>query len=174
MALKHKYLHAYANLPAVPRGRLITGILIGLLFAFCFYAFLYVCREALRILFFMTNDYDVLVLSDITVNFLNYVFACIATILGQSLCFTYWFEVPFRKLGKYAPQMRAVINDQRSMNFYFLSWFSRLAYVFVLLIGSMMGGGIYVIRTFSGYQYVLILIIVVLFLPFLDEYQATV
>lgn len=163
MALKHKYLHAYANLPAVPRGRLITGILIGLLFAFCFYAFLYVCREALRVLFFMTDDYDVLVLSDTTVNFLNYVFACIATILGQSLCFTCWFEVPFRKLGKYAPQMRAIINDQRSMNFYFLSWFSRLAYVFVLLIGSMMGGGIYVIRTFSGYQYVLILIIVVLF-----------
>ena len=111
----------------------------------------------------MTDDYDVLVLSDTTVNFLNYVFACIATILGQSLCFTYWFEVPFRKLEKYAPQMRAVINDQRNMNFYFLSWFSRLAYVFVLLIGSMMGGGIYVIRTFSGYQYVFILIIVVLF-----------
>lgn len=136
MALKYKYLHAYASLPAVPRGRLITGILIGLLFAFCFYAFLYVCRETLRVLFFITDDYDVLVLSDNTVNFLNYVFACIATILGQSLCFTYWFEAPFRKLGKYALQMRAVINDQRSMNSYFLSWFSRLAYVFVLLMGS--------------------------------------
>ena len=79
MALKHKYLHAYANLPAVPRGRLITGILIGLLFAFCFYAFLYVCREALRILFFMTNDYDVLVLSDFISSTLDF-FRIMATI----------------------------------------------------------------------------------------------
>ena len=140
------------------------GIFVGLLFACCFYAFLYVCREALRILFFMTEDYDVLVLSNATVHFCNFILAYIATVLGQSLCFVCWFEIPLRKLGKYASQMRAVINDQRSMNSYFLSWFSRLAYVFALLIGGTMGGGIYVIRTFSDYKYVLLLVIFVLFL----------
>ncbi|WP_291530722.1 hypothetical protein [Bacteroides sp. UBA939] len=163
MALRHKHLHAYSNLPAIPRGRLITGIIAGVLFAICFYAFLYVCREALRILFFMTENYDVLVLSDSTVSFLNFIFAYIATILGQSLCFTYWFEAPLRRLGKHAPRMRTIVNDQRSMNTYFLSWFSRLVYVFVLGIGSTMGGGIYMIQTFSGYQYVFIPIVIMLF-----------
>lgn len=164
MVLRNKYLHAYSFLPAIPRGRLLMGVFVGLLFASCFYAFLYICREALRILFFMTEDYDVLVLSDATMYFYNFILAYIATVLGQSLCFICWFEIPLRKLGKYASQMRTVINDQRSMNFYFLSWFSRLAYVFVLLIGGTMGGGIYVIRTFSDYKYILILVILVLFL----------
>lgn len=164
MTLRNKYLHAYSFLPAISRGRLLMGIFVGLLFACCFYAFLYVCREALRILFFMTEDYDVLVLSNATVHFCNFILAYIATVLGQSLCFVCWFEIPLRKLGKYASQMRAVINDQRSMNSYFLSWFSRLAYVFALLIGGTMGGGIYVIRTFSDYKYVLLLVIFVLFL----------
>lgn len=164
MVLKRKYLHAYPHLPAIPHGKLITGVLLGLLFAFSFYSFLYVCREALRLLFFLTDERDILVLSDHGLSIANLILAYIAIIMGQSLCFAYWLDTPMGKFGKYGFRIRAIVNDQRGMNSYFISWFSRLAYTFPLLLGSTKMGGIYVAESFSGYVYMLALIIVVLFL----------
>lgn len=163
MTLKKRFLHADTYFPAISLGRLFAGILIGILFAVSFYSFLYVCREALRILFFLTDDYDCLFFSDGNVYFINFIFACIAVIMGQSICFTFLFDIPLGKFGKRAYQMRAVINDQRSLNTYFLNWFGRLSLVSAMTFG-MMGGGMYVLKTFLGYKYVMILIIIVLFL----------
>lgn len=164
MTMKNKYLHPSSHIPPIPRGRLITAIIVGVIFALSFYFFLYICKEAIRIIFFMTDDNDVLVLSDMAVGVSNLILAYIASILGQSLCITYCLERALYPGGKHSLLIKTVINDQRSMNSYFLSWFSRLSIVFAMITGVAMGGGIYFLQEYIEYTWVFILIILVLFL----------
>ena len=163
MNLQRDTFHFYSNLK-ISRSRFIIGVILGLFFAFSFYGFLYLVREAIRILFFYGDNY-LLVFTDDQVNVYNLFFAYIATIMGQSLCLVYWLDVPVTKYGKYRFRVRAVINDQRNLNSYFLSWFSR-----VCLVISFAFGGCLVFPAFSTediyprYNIVLYLIVLVLFL----------
>lgn len=147
----------------IPKFRLIAGILIGLFYSFAFYSFLYLTREVFRILS-VTEDFDLWVLTDKEVNFYNLFFAFISVIISQSVCFTFWFDRPRKIFGKGHYKTTTIVNDQRVLNWYFLSWFSKLAIVYGIMFGLAFHGGFNVFSFYPDYNYIFILIIVVLFL----------
>ena len=139
--------------------KLVAGILLGIIVAFIFYAFLYTMREGMRFMSFFHAD--ILVLTDSQVNFYNLIFAYISLILGQSACFLYWINRPRQFLAKNNRFRTTMINDQRVMLWYFLSWFSKMAVaavVFILLKAY------FVFSLFPDFNYLFILLVIVLFL----------
>lgn len=163
MTRSKNFLHKEPNFIVLSRFRLIVGVFLGLLYSFSFYSFLYILRETFRILS-VTEKYDLWVLTDKEVNFYNLVFAFLSVIIGQSVCFVFWFDQPKKIFGIRNHRKTAIVNDQRALNWYFLSWFSKLAIVFGLLFGFTFSGGFYVFSLYPAYNYLFILIIVVLYL----------
>jgi hypothetical protein len=139
------------------------GLFSGLFFAFCFYAFLYLTRESFRLVS-LTEDYDLWILTDKEVSFYNLIFAFISVIFAQSICFSFWFDKPQKLFSKRKFQNITIVNDQRALNTYFLAWSSKLALVFVLFFGLTSKGGFYVFSFYPEYNYIFVLIILVLFL----------
>lgn len=160
--MNKNFLHKKENLIKIKKNRFIVGILIGLGYAISFYSILYLIRESFRILP-AALSYDIWVLSDTDVNFYNIFFAFISVIFGQSVCFTYWFNNPKKLFGRYYLRQISIVNDQRVFTWYFLSWFSKLAVVFGIMFGTSLHGAHYVFSFYPKYNYVFILIIIVLF-----------
>jgi hypothetical protein len=104
------------------------------------------------------------VLSDKEVNFYNLFFAFVAVIMAQSACFAFWFDRPRRFLERGHHRNTTIVNDQRALNWYFLNWFSKLAVFFGIMFGLAFYGGFYVFSFYPDYNYLFILIVVVLFL----------
>ncbi len=146
----------------ISKFKLITGIVIGLFYAFIFYAFLYLLRTVFRVLS-VTEDFDLWILTDKEVHFYNLIFAYIAVIIAQSICFTYWLERPRKIFEKKYYKITTIVNDQRVLNWYFLSWFSKMAFFFGIMFGDF-NRGFYVFSFYPKYNYLFILIIIVLFL----------
>jgi hypothetical protein len=147
----------------VPGFRLYLGLLTGLCFSFVFYSFMYIIRETIRIVSF-PPDYPLWVLTDDEVWFYNLIFAYIALIMGQSLCFIIWFDSPRRMFDRRSFLRKKIVNDQRVYNLYFIFWFTKLALFFGLLFGHLFVGGFYVFSFYPDYNYVFIMIVIVLFL----------
>ena len=161
MTRSKNFLHKEPDFIILSRFRLIVGVFLGLLYSFSFYSFLYILRETFRILS-VTEKYDLWVLTDKEVNFYNLVFAFLSIIIEQSVCFVFWFDKPKKIFGIRNHRKIAIVNDQRFLNWYFLSWFSKLAIVFGLLFGFTFSGGFYVFSLYPAYNYLFILIIIVL------------
>ncbi len=161
--MKKRTLNIYSEIFEIPRIKLITGILIGLFYSFAFYSFLYLIREAFRLLS-VTEDYDLWILTDKEVNFYNLFFAFISVIISQSVCFVFWLDRSRGFFEKRHYRITTIVNDQRVLNWYFLSWFSKLAIVFAIMFGLTFHGGFYFFSFYPDYSYVFILIIIVLFL----------
>lgn len=162
MALTKNFLHKELDFIQISRYKIIIGILVGLLFSFSFYSFLYLSREVLRILS-VTETYDLWVLTDNEVEFYNLIFAFISVILGQSVVFSFWFDRPKSIFGKKNYRKTTIINDQRALNWCFLFWFSKLA-IFFGIFCLTFPGGFYVFNLYPDYNYIFILILIVLFL----------
>lgn len=120
-------------------------------------------QEVFRILS-DTETYDLWILTDKEVNFYNLIFAFISVIIGQSVVFSFWVDRPKNIFEKRNYRKITIINDQRALNWYFLSWFSKLAIVFGLMLGLTFRGGFYVFSLYPDYNYIFILIVIVLFL----------
>jgi biopolymer transport protein ExbD len=163
MTLTKNFLHKELDFIQISRYKIIIGILVGLFFSFSFYSFLYLSREVFRILS-VTETYDLWVLTDNEVEFYNLIFAFISVILGQSVAFSFWFDRPKNIFGKQNYRRTTIINDQRALNWYFLFWFSKLAIVFGLMFGLTFRGGFYVFSLYPDFNYIFILIVIVLFL----------
>lgn len=163
MALQKNFFNREPDFIKISRIKVVVGILIGLFFSFVFYSFLYLIRETFRIMS-ATGSQDLLILTDKEVNFYNLFFAFIAVILAQSVTFTFWFDRPRSIFNKPNHRKTAIINDQRVLNCYFLSWFSKLAVLFGLFFGFVFRNGFSVFSFYPDYNYIFILIIVVLFL----------
>ncbi len=161
--MKKRIINIDSKIFEIPRFRLITGILIGLFYSFAFYSFLYLIREVFRILS-VTEDYDLWILTDKEVYFYNLFFAFISVIISQSVCFAFWFDRPRKFFEKRHYRKTTIVNDQRVLNWYFLSWFSKLAIVFGIMFGLAFHGGFYVFSFYPDYNYIFILIIIVLYL----------
>jgi biopolymer transport protein ExbD len=161
--MKKRILNIDSKIFEIPRFRLITGVSIGLFYSFAFYSFLYLIREVFRIIS-VTEDYDLWILTDQEVNFYNLFFAFISVIISQSVCFAFWFDRPRKFFEKRHYRITTIVNDQRVLNWYFLSWFSKLAIVFGIMFGLAFHGGFYVFSFYPDYNYVFILIIIVLYL----------
>lgn len=162
MTLSKCFLYKEPDFIELSRFRLIVGGILGLLYSFSFYSFLYIIRESFRILS-VTEKYDLWVLTDREVNFYNLFFAFLSVIIGQSVCFIYWFDQPKKIFGIRNHRKTTIVNDQRFLHWYFLSWFSKLAVLFGLFFGFVFHGGWHVFSLYPEYNFVFILIIIVLF-----------
>lgn len=148
----------------ISKFRFISGIIIGLLYAFVFYAWLYVCREVLRFSPVLFNadffSYPIIVLSEKSIDFYNLFMAFISLILGQSICFVHWIDKPKKLYSRLKVKRLYVINDQRVFNWFFLNWFSRIA----MLVGLMAHFLFLDLAFVNEYNFFFLLIIAVLFL----------
>ena len=162
--MKRGFLHNKPDLFRISKARLVYGITLGLLSAFIFYSFLYLFREVIRI-FSITEDFNIWVLTDSEVNFYNLFFAYLAVIAGQAVCIRFLLDKP-RKL--FTKQKRywntAIIHDQRFLYIYFLNWFAKLAVLYALFFGVTFDNAFYAFSFYPKYNYLFILIILVLFL----------
>lgn len=156
------FLHTDIRAFKISRFRFISGLVIGLLFSFSFYAFLYLFRETFRVLS-VFGDHQLWILSDSAVDFYNLFFAFVSVIFGQAICFILWFDKPKRFFGRFNYRKTTIINDQRVLNIYFLSWFSKLAVVFGIFFLFSLNGGFYALQLYPDYNYLFILIVIVLF-----------
>lgn len=161
--LNRSFLHTETELFNIPKSRLIMGLFAGLFFSFCFYAFMYLTREAFRFVS-LTEDYDLWILTDKEVGFYNLFFAFVSVIFAQSICFSFWFDKPQNIFSKRKFQRILIGNDQSALNTYFLFWFSELAVIYGLTFGSTFIGGFYAFSFYPNYSYIFVLIILVLFL----------
>lgn len=147
----------------ISKSRFIIGVVLGLIYSFIFYSFLYLVRESLRGLS-ITEEYDLLILSSNEVRFYNLFFAFISVIIGQSICFLFWIYKPKQVFQKSKIRRNRIVHDQRFLNWYFLSWFSKITLVLALVFGNAFEGGFYAFSFYPDYKYLFLLIIVVLFL----------
>jgi hypothetical protein len=163
MTLKSRFLQPQLKFLEISRFRLVVGIILGILYAFVFYSFLYVSREAFRVLS-VNEHHDMLVLSDTEVSFYNLFFAYIAVILGQSMCFGFWFDKPTRFKEQYNRRKLSIVNDQRVLNWFFLDWFAKVAVAFAIMFVVNLRGGQFVFSFYPEYRYIFAGIIIVLFM----------
>lgn len=155
-------IHAEPELFKVQKSRLIFGLAAGLIFAFCFYALMYLTRESFRFVS-LTENYDLWILTDKEVSFYNFIFAFISVIFGQSICFVFWFEKPLNLYSRKRFQYKAIVNDQKYLNSIFLFWFSEMAIIYGLSFGVTYQSGFYTFGFYPKYNYFFVLIILVLF-----------
>lgn len=162
MTLKKKFLQPQIMFLEISRFRLVVGIVLGMAYSFAFYSFLYVCREVFRVL---SVDFynDMFVLSDSEVNFYNLFFALISVIFGQSVCFNFWFDKPRAFQDRFNRRRLSIVNDQRVLNWYFLDWFAKMGVAFGIMFVLTLHGGQYVFSFYPKYNYIFVLIVIVLF-----------
>lgn len=147
----------------ITKVNFFTGVFLGLTNAFIFYSFLYLLREALRLLS-ITEEYDLWILSNEEVGFYNLFFALLSVIFGQSICFVFLTSKSKQVFQKSQIKRQRIIHDQRFLNWFFLSWSSKLILVFALIFGHVFVGGFYSFSFYPNYKYLFVLIVVVLFL----------
>ena len=153
----------YPFVPDIERKNFILSIVLGIIFSFIFYSFLCLSREIIRVLS-ITTTFDVWILSDREVSFYNLFFAFLSLLFAQAICFSQWFgknRKPFEKLNI---QKTAIINDQWFLNNVFLCWFTRSSTLYALFIGTASEGGFYFFSFYPKYNFLFILILIVLFL----------
>ena len=141
--------------------KLVAGIVVALLMSFVVYAFSCVMLEAFRIVS-VTPEYDMWVLDDKERSFYRLFFAFVSVILAQSFCLAYWFDGPRRFFEKGHRTAVMIVNGQRGLNWYFLSWFAKVVFCWLVIITF--PGWFYVFPFYSGLTGIFILIIIVLFM----------
>ena len=160
--MNRKFTNTEPPFPAIKWKSMIFSIVLSIFCAFAFYAFLCVMREAIRY-FSVMDKQDIWVLSDTEVRFYNLFFAYLSLIFAQSVCISRWFgslRKPFEKRNRCK---LSVQNNQRFLNFFFLHWFSQLAWSYALFIG-ILTNGFYVFSLYPKYNFLFILMLIVLFL----------
>jgi len=162
MTPNKNFLHPDTKSLGISRIRFIAGIIIGLFYSFSFYSFSCLTREGFRLLS-VSKYYDTWELTASEVNFYNLFFAFISVIIGQSVCFTFWIDRPKIFFRKFNLRRSTILNDQRILNWYFLYWFSTLAVYFGIFFGPTLHVGYYAFSFYPEYNYIFILIIIVLF-----------
>ncbi|WP_396589923.1 hypothetical protein [Allomuricauda sp. R78024] len=175
MAIPRNFLKESPNLIQKSNFTFFSGIIVGTCYAVTFYFLLYMSREILRV-FHISDFFDIWILSEEEVNFYNLFYAFLSTILGQSICFSIWFERPKRIYEKNYRHRMQIVTDHKVLNWFFLAWFSKLAVMYAVLFStSYTSADFYVFSFYPKYNYLFVLIIVVLFLQtwvgFLRKYK---
>ncbi len=147
--------------PKLSLRQKIIGVVLGLLSAFALYAFGYMIREFTRVSS-IDDAYNIFVLSDLQTWFYNFFLAAVAAIFGQSVTINYWLYKPKQAFQKKTVHRNAIINDQRNLMSYFLSWFLRVAQFAFLAMAPAMSYYSEGLNTY--YVLICVLIILVLFL----------
>ena len=108
----NQYYFERTHSPFIPKYRLISGLFIGIIYAFIFYSFLYFTRESFRLLT-ADENYSLWVLNDNEVNFYNLFFAFLSVFFSHSICFSFWFERPGKIFGRYQFKAKRILSYQR-------------------------------------------------------------
>ena len=141
--------------------KLVSGLVVAFVMSFVFYSFSCVILEAFR-LASVTPDFDIWVPSDKERSVCQLFFAFVSAILAQSFCLAYWFDGPRRAFERGHRSAVMIVNGQRNLNWYFLSWFAKVVFCWLVLITF--PGWFYVFPLYPGLTCLFILIIIVLFL----------
>ncbi|MDR2038740.1 MAG: hypothetical protein LBQ60_12520 [Bacteroidales bacterium] len=125
------------TLEKIPWYRFIPGIISALFTSFCYYAFFYMIREALRFVVLFPED-DILVLSDHEVLFYNFIFALIGSVFGLSSFLQFCFPQNkiWRESSKNYYRKMSIFNDLTALNSIFLYWLSQMTFVLSFILGT--------------------------------------
>ena len=140
---------------------LVSGVVVALLMSFILYFFSCVMLEAFRLMT-ITTEYDIWVPSEKERSFYQLFFAFVSTLLAQSFCLAYWFDGPRKFFGRRHRSAIQIVNGQRNLNWYFLSWFAKVVLVWFIVLGF--PGAFYAFSLYPDFKHLFILIIIVLFL----------
>ena len=161
--MRNGFLRNRDFISRISNYEIAVGIILGLAMAFSFYALFSVISEAFRMLYYALRD-DLCILSEEEFGFFNLFYAYLSLILGQSTTLLFWLDRARMGSRRMSLNRISIIHDQRFYNWYFLSWFSKVAIsygiIFVQIVGCKSG----FIHFFSAYKYLFILFVVVMFL----------
>lgn len=141
--------------------KFVSGIVVAIVMSLTFYAFSCVMLEAFRVVS-ITPEYDMWVLGDKERSCYQLFFAFVSVILAHSFCLPYWFDGSRHIFEKGHRSAVMIVNGQRNLNWYFLSWFAKVVLCWLVLITF--PGWFYVFPLYPGLTGLFILIILVLFL----------
>ena len=160
--MKKHFLHSDVKSLNISKKRFVVGIAIGVFYAIAFYSFFYVMRQGARFAS-VTEHYDIWTFTEEEMNFFNLFFAFVSVIFGQSVCFNFWLDRPRRIFTHRNYRLKNIVNDQRNLNWVFLSWFSKLAFLFVIFFGLTYPYSFYTFNFYPDYKYLFVLFVIVLF-----------
>ncbi len=163
MTLKKNFLSPNIADFHIGKREFLFGILIGLIFSLGFYSLVYVFREYLREIS-MYRSFNYCIVSDQRMFEYNLFTAYWALILGQSFSFNYWMTKPIPAVGIIRIRRKAILNDQRNLNWTAASAISRMAWVIGSFFFLLFPGAYDLLDGLSDYQFAFYLFILVLFL----------
>lgn len=141
--------------------KFVSGILVAFVMSLTFYAFSCVMLEAFRLMT-VTPEYDMWVLGDKERSFYQLFFAFVSAILAQSFCLVYWFDGPRKAFERGHRSAVQIVNSQRNLNWYFLSWFAKIILIWFCVLNF--PGAFYAFSLYPDFKHLFILIVIVLFL----------
>lgn len=142
--------------------KFVAGILLGLFSAIVIYSFCFVVFEIFRISS-VTEDGLMWMLSYDEMNFFKLFAAYLSFILAQSITFNFWWNGPRRIYTKFNYKRNAFLNDIKGFNWYFVSWFFRFITIVAMFFLLFDKKGYYVLKLYPEYNYVYVLILLILF-----------
>ena len=150
--------------------KLVSGVVVALLMSFVFYFFSCAMLEAFRVMT-VTSEYDIWVPSEKERSFYQLFFAFVSVVFAQSFCLAYWFDGPRRFFEQRHRSAVQIVNGQRNLNWYFLSWFAKVIFGWFIFLS--IPGGFYAFSLYPDFKHLFILLIIVLFLhPWVAMRQA--
>ena len=150
--------------------KLVSGVVMALLLSFVFYFFSCAMLEAFRVMT-LTPEYDIWVPSEKERSFYQLFFAFVSVVFAQSFCLAYWFDGPRRFFEQRHRSAVQIVNGQRNLNWYFLSWFAKVIFGWFIFLS--IPGGFYAFSLYPDFKHLFVLLIIVLFLhPWVAMRQA--
>ena len=141
--------------------KLVSGVVVALLMSFVFYFFSCAMLEAFRVMT-LTPEYDIWVPSEKERSFYQLFFAFVSAVFAQSFCLAYWFDGPRRFFERSHRSAVMIVNGQRNLNWYFLSWFGKVVFGWFIFLS--IPGGFYAFSLYPNFKHLFILLIIILFL----------
>ncbi|WP_020533878.1 hypothetical protein [Flexithrix dorotheae] len=162
MSLYKGYLRKKINFKELGNRTIYAGLFLGLSSAFALYLFSTFLQQILRLssIVFSINLWELTIEE---YNFYNYFFAVFAGIYGLNQTFNFWLKSSKSDIFfKYKYQKVNILTDINALFWVFILVFSR----FALFYGQYFNWNrqFYVINLYPNYNYLFILILVVLFL----------
>lgn len=152
-----------ASYPAIPKFRLYSGIVLGILFTATFYQFAILLMDLLR---FWTMDsyYQVWPLNENEHQYYRLFYAGLASIGGLGVCFEVWFYRAFTFAKKPFFARSRIYNDHRMLHWSFLFWFLKMGFLYAMVFDGRYFGIHNYLNFYQDYPWLFPLILGVLYL----------
>lgn len=130
MALEKGFLKNKTTVFQLNEKQIIIGLVLFLLIAITFFNFLHIIR--LFGIFFdrLSNDFEPFYFTKEGEFYYSFLFAFISINFSFGLVYNYWFEKPSKYFIRYNYKRKFALNQQRTLNWFFIYWFFKLAFVF--------------------------------------------